>query len=157
MKNVFLALAALSLGACASSPAKFEHIELARTACYGFCPVYQLNVEGDGTVTFKGERFVGSTDGNAKLDKKALGELQKAFDKADFLTLNNQYRSQKDGCTAVRTDAPSIIIRYRTAEKDKTVRYYTGCQFDGQQRLQDLATAIDTLTQSSQWVKDPKR
>ena len=33
-------------------------IQLQRTACYGWCPAYSVEISGDGTVLYFGERFV---------------------------------------------------------------------------------------------------
>jgi len=54
----------LTLGACGNSQETANRdletvkITLERTECYGFCPIYTLTIQGDGTVVYDGKDFV---------------------------------------------------------------------------------------------------
>jgi hypothetical protein len=75
-------------------------IRLQRTACYGTCPGYSVELRGDGEVLFEGEGnvlIVGRHRG--RISKEALAGLV-----ADFRDAN--YFSVKDEYVSMTTDLP---------------------------------------------------
>ncbi len=120
-------------------------IKLERTPCFGACPIYQLIINGDGTVVYNGTRFV-QVVGTAKttIPREQVKELVAAFDRSNFFSL-------KDYTTANITDAPSAITSITVRGQTKTVRHYQGDR-SAPQALTDLETQIDKTANSAQWV-----
>jgi len=119
---------------------------LARTACYGFCPVYSLKVLANGAVEYEGESFV-KVKGRAsgQLDEAALARLKQAFAEAKFSSLENSYE------TVSRTDAPSAIVSFADRARVKTVRHYHG-DMAAPPALSKLEDEIDTIVHVEQWI-----
>jgi hypothetical protein len=63
-------------------------IELERMGCYGICPIYSLQILGDGRVQYDGQRFV-LIEGaqTARVDLRQVQELITAFENIDFFAL----------------------------------------------------------------------
>lgn len=119
---------------------------LARTACFGHCPIYQVTVRTDGTVEYDGERFVKVVGHRtAKVDAQALQALRAAFTDAHFLSLQGEF-----DCYDV-TDNPSAIVTYRSGEKERTIRHYHGCR-KAPPALRVLEDRIDALLHTDRWI-----
>ena len=119
---------------------------LVRTACYGFCPVYQLTVRANGTVVYEGESFV-KVKGKAfgQLDEAGLTRLKQAFAAAKFGSLASTYE------TVSRTDAPSAVVSFADGTQAKTVRHYHG-DMAAPPELSKLEEEIDTIVHVEQWI-----
>ncbi len=61
-------------------------IELERRGCYGICPIYSLQILGDGRVQYKGQRFV-LVEGaqSVRISPGQVQELVTAFENIDLL------------------------------------------------------------------------
>ena len=79
-------------------------ITLSRSICFGACPSYTVEVDGDGTVLYNGERFVAETgQRTAHIPRRDVRKLYDAFRKAEFFWLFNAYQAHI-------TDFPSHIV-----------------------------------------------
>lgn len=106
----------------ATPPADPERVlaTMARSACFGFCPVYEVVVYRDGLVQYTGHLNVLRCAGAARLDPEQLAALETLFVDASFMRLAEQYVSQD------ATDAPTIITTYSPAPGiTKRVEHYT--------------------------------
>lgn len=120
-------------------------ITLQRTACFGFCPMYRLVIDGNGTVTYTGERFVKVTGTRtATISRAAVQQLVKAFEAADYFAMPDHYRGE-------HTDAPSTITSITMGKRTKTVNHYMGSP-NVPQALIDLEAQVDAIANSQQWV-----
>ena len=122
-------------------------ITLERTACYGFCPVYTLTIQGNGTVVYEGEDFV-KTKGimEISIPKAKIDQLVEEFERVGYFSLNNYYTER------TITDAPSVITSITVDGKTKTIEHYHG-DFDAPEELTELEDAIDEIVNSDQWIK----
>jgi hypothetical protein len=80
-------------------------VSLARTACFGRCPVYSVAVSSDGAVQYFGERNVDAAGyASWTIDPVAAKRLVCQLQRHGFFALPREYRR-------CRTDAPSQIVR----------------------------------------------
>jgi len=152
------ATAALLLSGCSGSvppwrqahwPAEgYEVVYLARTACFGTCPVYEVEVFADGRVRYTGEEHV-KTSGTheARISPDAVRQLAVAMRAARFDTLRSSYQDVDDGCDRLFTDAPSLTIGMKRDGRTKGVNYYGGCSGPAvpSARIRALANTIDQI------------
>ena len=156
MKKIFVitiaCLLALGVGACGvnQSPASNNldkvTITLERTACYGFCPVYTLTIQGDGTVVYEGEDFV-KTRGRVEITIPAekIDQLLEEFEGIDYFALNDNYKER------TITDAPSVITSITVDGKTKTIEHYHG-DLNAPEGLTRLEDKIDKIINTDQWI-----
>jgi hypothetical protein len=122
-------------------------IQLTRSVCYGRCPAYSVTIRGDGSVRFRGDRFVhdqGVYD--AHFDPAAVMELMRQFEKANFFAAEDKY-------VAVVTDNPTYELTLTVAGKTKTVTDYVGEQVGMPLVITDLENAVDDAAGTERWIK----
>jgi hypothetical protein len=142
----------------ASAAAAFDAIRLHRDACFGHCPVYDVEIKADGTVGFDGKEYVksvGPQRGTVSRDGLAL--LSLAVQHANLAAMRPRYMDESDGCKSVATDAPALAITVTRAGATRTVMLYQGCFGLGAlaSRLGWLADTIDEVAGTGQWTGDP--
>ena len=134
-------------------------ITLQRTFCLGDCPVYKLEIDAAGLVTFEGTEFT-QKKGLAKggISHEKIRQLVEIIEKINCFSLQDSY--DEHTCEIHMTDQPSQIISVRMNGKHKTVLYDLGCV--GQKNsnelsaLTELGRSIDDLTGSELWIKMKK-
>jgi hypothetical protein len=169
---VVLALALAGCGRQAPSPAPapapavapktvpgFDSIRLARTACFGHCPVYQIEIRKSGKATFTGEEFVtakGVRELQLREDDVVL--LAVALKRTAFWSLKDRYFEKEDGCGPLMTDMPSFSIQVVRDGKSKTVNLYEGCQGAAvpSEALNWMANTIDYVANTRPLIADPE-
>jgi hypothetical protein len=165
MRRLFLGLAALGLmamtplppegvrGAPAPALAPFPStrgkpvvISLERTACFGRCPIYRVEIRGDGLVTYQGERFVAVTGRRTRrISPAAVRRLMAQFQAANFFALRDEYR-------AGMTDMPSRIVTLQIGGRGKRVVDYVGEEVGMPHSVTELEQAIDRVAGTAAWV-----
>ncbi len=93
---------------------QIESISLSRSGCYGKCPVYQITLNRDGSILYKGNMFVehiGSYSVETDFDFQKFEELVKT---SDFFNLEDSYMEDV-------ADIPSCGVTVRTGSKVKSV------------------------------------
>ena len=120
---------------------------IARTACFGWCPVYKLTVYRDGTVEYEGEQYV-KTQGKATghLAPDRVAQLDQLFTSHGYLGLADKYEDYSV------TDMPSVLTSYTPAGgATKTVSHYLG---DGHapKALGEVEDGIDKIVGVEQWI-----
>jgi hypothetical protein len=122
-------------------------IALKRTQCFGTCPSYQVEIRGDGSVSYKGEAYVASEGQRAsKISAEQVKELVQLFRQADFFSLDDEYRFNV-------TDNPTYTISIAFDRQSKQVVDYAGQRTGMPQAVTDLENAIDRIAGTAQWVK----
>jgi hypothetical protein len=118
-------------------------ITIERTACYGACPVYSLEITGDGTVTYQGRQFVRVIGkATATIPPEAVQQLVAEFERIHYFDLQNIY-------TAHITDLPTTTTSIRIGERFKKVVD----RYGGPDELEKLEDRIDEVAGSDRWVK----
>lgn len=156
MKAFVLALAALgavTLAACETTGASASDdplsISLQRTPCFGRCPSYTVTIDGNGDVTYVGQRFVGVTgEQHGHASQEDIRALLRAFDDVRFESLNDSYRANI-------TDNPSTIVTLTRNGHTKTVHDYAGTRVGMPEAVRDLQRQIDATAHTEQWVHTP--
>lgn len=99
-----------------SYQAEISAVTLRRGACFGTCPIYQVRLDSDGTVTWEGERFV-----------ERLGRYSGQIDAADFSRLAgfirraNFFEWEPEYAGNV-TDLPDYDLTVAAGSQVRTVR-----------------------------------
>ncbi len=114
---------------------------LQRTACFGWCPVYQITVLSDGTMKYVGTNFVKQTgERTVKLTPAQLASLRAAFGKADYFSFADRYEHRQV------TDNPSTFTSYSDGTRQKSVSHYHG-DHSAPEALGKLEDEIDRIVQ----------
>jgi hypothetical protein len=122
-------------------------IVLERDGCLGDCPVYRVELDGDGAVRFHGEHFVLlKGDHKAQVSPAVVDCLLEDFRSAGFPSLNDEYK-------AAVTDMPRFQISLSIGGKTKTVTDYAGQMVGMPATVTALEQAIDRAAGSEAWVK----
>jgi hypothetical protein len=121
-------------------------ITLSRSACYGKCPAYTIEIHGDGTVLYEGEADVAHKGTHTtKISHLSFVELVDFFRKANYFSLRDRYVSSI-------TDNPVYETSISFDGVSKSVLDYVG-QSDGMPAtVFDVEAAIDRLSETSKWV-----
>lgn len=146
-----LTVLAVGLFGCQATPAvkKSEAasapqviLSLQRTACFGACPAYLVEVLSDGTMRFKGERHVRVTEAvEVKLEPAVVEKLQSRFERTDFA-------HWPDFDQPTTMDLPTVVLRWR----DHVVRHALGDE-KAPLELTKLEDEVDALLGTERWVK----
>ena len=106
-------------------------ISLQRTACFGTCPIYKIEVFSDGSGIYTGTRFVE----NIGITKFSFSETQLnlILTQAEAIGFTNM----KEEYSEPISDLPTTFIQI----KDKRIRDYTGAP----KKLKNLEKLIDQL------------
>jgi hypothetical protein len=134
---------------------KDVQIMLARTPCFGFCPVYTLTIHGDGTVNYTGTGYVATRGAQTgHITPAQVQELLAFFEKAGYTALNAEYTNMSI------TDLPYVQTSLTLGGQTHTVNHYLG-DHSAPVKLQLLEDKIDQVVNSAQWIKqgpdDPKQ
>jgi ankyrin repeat protein len=121
-------------------------IALKRTACYGTCPDYRVELRGNGEVTFRGNRFV-LVKGVHKwrIDPATVKPLLDLFRRANYFDLAGYYESGV-------TDNPTYITRFSVNGLDKYVLDYVGEDQGMPPIVTEIEGAIDTAARTASWI-----
>ncbi len=106
-------------------------ISLQRTACFGTCPIYKIEIFSDGSGIYTGTRFVD----NIGVTKFNLSETQINLILTQAETIG--FTRMKEEYSEPISDLPTTFIQI----KDKKIRDYTGAP----KTLRQLETLIDQL------------
>jgi hypothetical protein len=124
------------------------NITMFRGACFGACPIYYLEINGNGKVTYKGIEYVnvtGERTSNIPVDN--VRELVRAFNNSGYFNLSDRY-DQVD-----RTDQATVVTSISIDGTLKSVYDYLGTHLLPEiVKLRQLENMIDQVTNSSQWV-----
>jgi hypothetical protein len=126
-------------------------IRLQRTACYGWCPVYSVEIAGDGTVTYFGERFVKEKGTHTtKIAPEKVKALVQAFATANFFWTFDRYETPI-------TDLPTQIVTLSFDGHTKTVVDYAGQHVGMPKAIDALEEAIDEAAGTAPWVGEERQ
>ena len=139
MKKLFLILFSVFLSCGLTKKTDTSEIELIiclqRTACFGTCPIYKIDIYTDGSGTYTGTRFVENI-GSSKfqLSKTAVKTILSEAEAIGFANMKEEYSEPI-------SDLPTTFIQI----KDKRIRDYTGAP----KTLKNLENLIDQLYQKA--------
>ena len=152
------ALAVVALGASLNAsqtaaqavPDDFS-ITLARTSCFGPCPVYSVSIDAKGSVTYEGKKFVRAVGRQTdRIPVSQVARLAEAVNRIRFFDLNDSYRTVRnpDGSEMMVTDLPTTIVTVTSGGRSKQVVDYFGAP----ESLKELEKQIDETAGTKRWV-----
>lgn len=136
-------------------PPPLDSVVLERTRCFGPCPAYRLVIDGQNVTHFISLGPVDS--GRTDSGPATLFALQKIYQ----LMLFSYFRSLPDTiqssplCGPRASDYPTATTGIYGHAIQKRVVHYEGCRWSPG-ILTDLESAIDSLANSSRWVRMPE-
>lgn len=127
-------------------------IRMERYACFGSCPVYSVEIRGDGTVIYTGKKFV-RVKGTREFKVPVAGVkwLVREFEKINYFSLAAEYVKvvNEDGTETTVSDLPGTDTWISLNGKTKSVYDY----FGGPDSLRELERKIDDVSESARLVK----
>lgn len=165
MKKLLICLVIFT-GACSTfrepekiDPANFS-VQLARTECYGKCPVYTVNVQPDGKVQFIGVKNTRVNVVEDTLGREKLDELAAEINKADIFAFKNAYTPDSGNCPSKATDNSTVKLLVESGQKRKAIEHYLGCLEMKEAYttkfppgLSELENKIDEIIGTERWIK----
>jgi hypothetical protein len=122
-----------------SGPLESVRIRLERTECMGTCPVYVVEIHGDGRVRFTGRAYTLVTGAHDfRIDPPTVACLVQDFRTADFWSLRPQY-------VAGLTDGTGTSITLSINGQTKEVYDYIGRGVGLPEVVTALESAIDDV------------
>lgn len=118
-------------------------IELEKTGCRGFCPVYTLSIFSDRTVRFSGQAHTAVSEADATLTEEDYQKLLDAFNGLPFGDLDSSY-------TRPVADIPYTYLSFRTDQGWKKVTTM-GWAPEG---LTELVALTEEIAQSRDWIRE---
>ena len=140
--------------AVAARAPEITSVVMHRSACFGPCPIYTVEILSTGDVRFDGQGHV-KVPGHqtARIAPNDFGFLVQAIERVDFFNLHDQYMFKPDGCAEWWTDNPTVDIVVTRAGKKKHVSYYYGCRgLSVAKQIGWLSDTIDHVSNSGQWI-----
>lgn len=139
-----LVLAACST-ACRPQPVPSDYeVTLQRTACLGSCPVYEVTVRADGSVSWHGELYVSPLgDVSASVPPEAVRAPVRTTRRVRFMELPTVL-SLAD-CREYHTCAPWAIVTVRMNGMRHSVRHYHGCDGSAHDDVTRLEKVVDDV------------
>jgi len=119
---------------------------LQKTACFGRCPMFTLNIDGaTNKATYKGDQNVDKIGTyEKKVSDDELQKLVNEFDKRNFFGLQDAYNNQHV------TDLPSTYISYSNNGKTKKIQD----RFQAPPELKELEKLLEEFGNSEEgWSK----
>jgi hypothetical protein len=121
-------------------------ITLRRGVCFGTCPAYSVEIDGDGTVIFKGISFVAVKGRRvAQISVQDVHNLFEKFREVDYFWSRDYYEASV-------TDLPASLTSIAFDDHKKSVGEYGGSMVGMPRELLDIATAIDQTAGTAKWI-----
>jgi hypothetical protein len=115
----------------------------------GRCAVYDVQIDGSGTVRYDGKEFAAvKGPQEAHISADAVHALYDAFAKADFFWTFDSYK-------ALVSDLPAYTMTISFDGQKKTLVDYDGLFAGLPKEVAELEPMIDNVAGTAKWVKGP--
>jgi hypothetical protein len=128
-------------------------ITLKRTACFGTCPIYSLEIFEDGGLRYNGTQFVAAIGPRqAQISPGAVKALIDSFLKIRYFDLKDVYETHQnpDGTSEWISDLPTTYTSLRVGNRIKSVKDYAFSP----EKLRMLELEIDRVANTHQWIHE---
>ncbi len=136
-------------------------IRMERTGCFGSCPIYSLQLKGDGAVVYNGIANV-YIRGELRtyVSRQQVADLLSDFNRIGFFRLPDSIEAGQtlhldgkrvDVMKLQRNDLPNTRITLRVGDASKSVVYSETAP----EALVRMAKRIDNMVNSARWVQRP--
>jgi hypothetical protein len=127
-------------------PLEKVHVRLERTACYGACPIYSVDVYGDGRVIYRGDQYVDVTGQHTyRIPQPQVAALVESVRAKDIWSLRKRYRG-------LITDHPLYRLTLDFGDQSHSLEDYVGNMVGMPQSVADFEDEIDEVSGASGWV-----
>lgn len=109
-----LSILAIQCGTSRQQTSAKMVIQLEKTGCRGYCPVYTMSIYSDRSVQFTGVAYTNATDQKANIRKEDYDALIEAFEKENFSAFDTSYVKPV-------ADIPFTYLSYRIGGNLKKV------------------------------------
>jgi hypothetical protein len=117
-------------------------ITLEKTGCLGKCPVYQMTIYQDHSVTFRSwANTLVDSIAASNISEQQYQHLVKAFEASDFMSLDTNYQEKI-------MDAPFTHLTYQNNSKSKRV----SCRGDAPAIFNTLVRQTEKIAQQQGWL-----
>lgn len=128
-------------------PLSSVRISLDRTQCYGSCPDYAIELNGNGSASFTGRLYVLAEGKHTfHIPEKSIQCLLSHFQQADFWSVNDEY-------VADATDGPQYRLTLTIDGQTKTVVDYFGLMAGMPGLITAIEDEVDRTADVDRWVK----
>jgi len=128
-------------------PLEQVRIRLDRSGCYGWCPVYSVEVRGDGTVTYNGQRYVNVEGTHTyRIPPGDVARLVESLRARDLWSLRPSYR-------APITDNPTYTLTLDLGGQVKEIEDYVGRMVGMPVLVTEFEDEVDRVARSDTWVR----
>ena len=121
-------------------------LTLERRPCFGTCPIYTVTIYSDGTVVYKGTRFVDVTgEQTGSIDPETVEQLIAGFEAAGYFDWNDATpRCTSPTCRRSPPRSPAMARPSRSCATPGTTAPRSPCRI--------WRTWIDIAANTSQWT-----
>lgn len=128
---------------------------LERGPCRGTCPVYRVELYGDGKVRFDGKQHVGTIGTrNGSTTPAAIQDFMRSVAASDFASADTSFVMGSAGCGSYATDLPVSVLSIKVGSRLKTIQHDPGCR-NAPKFLRVLAAQLDTAAGIAGWIASP--
>lgn len=128
-------------------PLEKVHIRLQREACYGGCPIYSVDVYGDGHVVYKGDRHVAVTgEHEYRIAQQRVAELVESLRAKDIWSLRKRYR-------APITDHAPYLLTLDFGDRSHQIEDYVGTMVGMPKSVAAFENEIDEVSGATAWIR----
>lgn len=142
---VLIPVAVFAAGFASPAAAQVTSISYETTPCFGFCPIYRVTVNADGSGLFEGRRH-SAFQGQRRFRitpaqfRAFVARLAPARPARGDIVYDRGTSCQ--GAGPPPTDHPSIIVTWTEARRRQTLHFYTGCRNPAIRRALDEARGL---------------
>jgi hypothetical protein len=127
-------------------------VTLARTPCYGACPVYSVTISGAGEVRFTGTRHTTHVgEAAAEIPPARVDSLIAELRAGGYFGFADAYVADAPACGRYATDSPSVVTSVLAGGVRKEIRHDYGCS-EAPSALAGLERRIDEVAGTARWT-----
>lgn len=128
------------------------YVSMERGPCFGTCPVYGVEIDAAGTVTFDGRRFVDQTGtATAQIGADEAARLMRSLEADGFFELAPRYIHGEKECGAYHTDAPHVTLTLSLDGRTHSVQHDYGCT-GAPDALRRMHERVDRAAGVERWI-----
>lgn len=122
-------------------------ITLQRSGCFGWCPAYSVEIQGDGTVTYNGLRFV-DVEGvhSFQVPASQVAALVAEIERKDLWSMDERYR-------APITDNPTYVLTLRLGVQTRQIEDYVGSTVGMPRAIREFQERVDQVGSTAKWTR----
>ncbi|MDC8010934.1 ankyrin repeat domain-containing protein [Tahibacter soli] len=122
-------------------------IGLERTACFGSCPSYTVEIRGDGSVTYKGRAFVDvEGEHRYRIPTAEVARLVESMHTKNIWSSKTEY-------IAPITDNPSQTVTIKAGERSHRIHDYVGEMVGMPVAISEFEREIDAAAKTDRWIR----